>query len=349
MLKAVKRASLGFAKNLGAFHLVGRSRWRHERLLILCYHGISRDDEHLWKPPLYMQRPVFAARMELLNRGGYSVLPLGEAIQRMYSGDLPERSVAITFDDGGFDFYSEAYPILRSYDFPATVYLTTYYNDHQFPIFHLICWYMLWKRQGHSFAMQEVTGSGSVVKLDGGTDLRAIVDELANFARNEDLTAEQKNDLARRLADALDLDYGDLLKRRVLQLMNPGEVKELAEQGVDFQLHTHRHRSPRERDLFHKELRDNRTSMERITGSAPRHFCYPSGRHRPEFLPWLREAGVISATTCDPDLASSTSDPLLLPRLVDVESLSTTEFQGWLTGASSWLPRRTRHRARVDY
>jgi peptidoglycan/xylan/chitin deacetylase (PgdA/CDA1 family) len=348
MLKAAKQFSLAVGKQLGLFRIVGGSRWRRQRLLILCYHGISRDEEHLWKPALYMQRPVFAARMELLKRGGYAVLPLTEAIQRMYSDDLPERSVAITFDDGGFDFYSEAYPILRSYGFPATVYLTTYYSDHQFPVFHLICWYMLWKRRGGAVALRNVTGSSEVVDLTSGNSCKEVVNMLIAFAEKEKLSAEQKNELARKLAHALDLDFDRFLEARLLQLMNPVEVAELANQGVDFQLHTHRHRSPLDKALYQKELSDNRSSIERATGSAPHHFCYPSGRHRREFLPWLREAGVVSATTCDPGLASSTSDPLLLPRLVDVESLSAIEFQGWLTGASSLLPRRQRHRARGD-
>ena len=47
-----------------------------------------------------------------------SVLPLGEALQRLRSGDLPPRSVALTFDDGTYDFFKQAYPLLKSMVFP---------------------------------------------------------------------------------------------------------------------------------------------------------------------------------------------------------------------------------------
>jgi hypothetical protein len=55
----------------------------------------------------------------------------------------------------------------------------------------------------------------------------------------------------------------------------------------------------------------------------------------------LAEAGVISATTCDPGLASQRSTPLLLPRLVDSSFLSPLDVEGWLTGMSAFfMPRK---------
>ena len=77
-----------------------------------------------------------------------------------------------------------------------------------------------------------------------------------------------------------------------------------------------------------------------MTGRSTAHFCYPSGVLNPAFPPWLREAGIASATTCELGLASPSSDPLLLPRLIDVSGLSPLEFEGWVTGISSLLPRR---------
>jgi hypothetical protein len=93
-------------------------------------------------------------------------------------------------------------------------------------------------------------------------------------------------------------------------------------------------------DLFIREIDDNRARLQEITGRQANHFCYPSGNYDLAFLPWLEEAVVVSATTCEMGLASSSSNRLLLPRLVDVTSLSAIEFEGWLTGLSSVLPRR---------
>jgi hypothetical protein len=59
--------------------------------------------------------------------------------------------------------------------------------------------------------------------------------------------------------------------------------------------------------------------------------------YRQEFLPWLTSEGVVSATTCDAGLASARSNPLLLPRLVDISARGKIEFESWLSGVGSLL------------
>ena len=58
------------------------------------------------------------------------------------------------------------------------------------------------------------------------------------------------------------------------------------------------------------------------------------------FLPWLKEEGVVSATTCDPGLADSKSDPLLLPRFIDTPGQPQVMFEAWASGAGHWVSAR---------
>ena len=340
MLKAVKRLSLSALESAGVFALTRESKWRRRRLLVLCYHGIARDDEHLWRPALRMERSIFASRMNELADGGYTVLQLSEALTRLYNETLPPRSVALTFDDGELGFYREAYPVLKSLGFPVTVYLTTYYCHHQFPVFHNICSYLLWKSRHKTSVAIDVMGCSLVLDLRTDRSREEATTAISQYAERKGMSVVEKNRFAEQLAAALDQDYADLLARRMLQLMNPSEVSELAQAGVDFQLHTHRHRSPLDESLYKQEIRDNRIALERMVDIKPRHFCYPSGVYRAEFEPWLTDEDVVSATTCEPGLASIHSRPLSIPRLVDVSSLSAIEFRGWLTGVSALLPRR---------
>jgi peptidoglycan/xylan/chitin deacetylase (PgdA/CDA1 family) len=128
LLKQVKRRTLTVSKRVGLFEVLRRSAWRRNRLTILCYHGVSIGDEHLWNPSYYMSPEAFEGRLRLLREGGYSILLLREAVERLHEGTLPAGCVALTFDDGMYDFYSKVWPLLRAYDIPATVYLTTYYS-----------------------------------------------------------------------------------------------------------------------------------------------------------------------------------------------------------------------------
>ena len=344
MLRQLRRDLLKFLKMLGLFRVIRNSTWRERRLLILCYHGISIEDEHRWRPHLYMRPELLEERLNILKHGGFTVLPLALALQRLYSRDLPPLSIAITFDDGAYDFYKQAYPLIKSVGFPVTVYQTTYYSSRHRPVFHMICSYMLWKHGGI------VPSGGRELGLDMPLDLRTeaarrvVVEALLSKAQKEDLDGQQKDELARRLAKLLGIDYDELLAKRVLQLMDRQEVAELAAQGVDFQLHTHRHRTPNDEASFRKEIVENREILQQMTGSPAVHFCYPSGVYKTPFLAWLEKENVISATTCDPGMATPATHRLLLPRFIDTSNCSALDFESWAVGIRDFMPWRGKHR-----
>jgi peptidoglycan/xylan/chitin deacetylase (PgdA/CDA1 family) len=336
--KQLKRAALRSLKAVGAFRVAQGSGWRRRRLLILAYHGVSLEDEHLWDGSMYLRPELFRARMRMLQQTGATVLPLGEAVERLYADDLPERSVALTFDDGAYDFAARAFPVIREFGFPVTLYLTTFYSGFNRPVFDGFASYLLWKARGARLDLKGLTGEALEFDLSTEGARREAHAALRRFARG--LSAEEKDELLVSVAKRLEVDYEELISKRLLHLLNPSEVRALAEAGVDVQLHTHRHRTPLDRALFRREIEDNRAAIREMTGGEATHFCYPSGVYQAEFLPWLEELGVRSATTCDTGYASRESGRLLLPRLLDVSSLSPIEFEGWLTGVSAALPRR---------
>ena len=317
MKTQIKHAGLRALRSAGVFSIVSRVR-RRDTLLILCYHGISLEDEHLWEPGLYITPETFRRRLEALRALKANVLPLGAALAGLKSGKLPPRSVVLTFDDGFFDFYKYALPALQEFGFPATLYLTTYYCDRRLPIFNLMMSYMLWKR-------------GPRETAQGEPRVREIARIMEDAERNK-WDAAAKDEQARKFAESLGLDYTGMTNSKLFQIMSPDEASECARRGVDIQLHTHRHRTPDDRDLFLREIRDNARRIQELAGSAPTHFCYPSGVTAPQFLPWLKEAGVTSATTCEHGLARSSTDPLMLPRYSDGSSVTDIDFESWLSG-----------------
>jgi peptidoglycan/xylan/chitin deacetylase (PgdA/CDA1 family) len=113
--------------------------------------------------------------------------------------------------------------------------------------------------------------------------------------------------------------------KRILHLMNPDEVAELAAQSVDFQLHTHRHSNPQDAESLSREIRDNRSRIERLTRLPALHFCYPSGHYESALLPWLESERVVSATTCDPALYPQSAPTS--PSLADAQ-VSAAQFRG---------------------
>ena len=337
MRRKIKLTALALLRSAGVFRLVANSSWRRQRLLILCYHGVSLEDEHLWRPQLYVQAELLQKRLEMLRSLDCSVLPLNEGLERLRSRDLPPRSVAITFDDGMHDFYKQAYPLLKKYDLPVTVYQTTYYTSQETPIFNLICSYMLWKRRGQQLTAPRDLGISEAMDLRTELRRHRVVRSLIEFSQRENLSGLQKNELAGRLAAKLGLDYAELAAKRILQLMNAREVAEVGSNGVDVQLHTHRHCTPKDETAFRREITENREKIQALTGRDARHFCYPGGVYQQEFVGWLKKEDVVSATTCDVGLADRHDNPYLLPRLLDTSARSQLEFESWLGGVGSLL------------
>ena len=341
MLPQLKQTLLKSARLTHGDALVARSAWRRHRLLILCYHGVSISDEHRWNPELYVTPERLAARLASLRALDATIVSLDDAVERLGRGTLPPRAVAITFDDGAADFTLRALPVLRAYEAPATVYLTTYYVQHAgLPVWNVAAAYLLWTaRAQRDASLAAVVGGDAAFDLStAGGRMLALSAFRARWA-DEDTRA--KDAAVDALAAALHLDPAQFRAHRQLQLMTPAEVSALPTDLIQVELHTHRHRTPMDQALFRRELVDNAAVIRELTGRTPRHFCYPSGYARREFLPWLREAGVRSATTCAPGLASPRLDPLMLPRLIDTSLTPDETFAGWVTGVAACLPSRT--------
>lgn len=340
LLKAVKKLTLMGARALGLYSGLKQSHWRTQRLLILGYHGISLEDEHLWRPGLFISPEVFASRMEAISRMNCKVLPLDEALNHLQAGSLPPLSVVITFDDGFCDFYSCAYPILKQFGYPATVYQTTYYSLWNKPVFNLICPYLLWKGSGKMIEADPVIGRPGLFDLRTEQGRSSANSEILSFTRSANLSPAERHRLAATLADSVGEDYQKISNKRLLHLMNRSELSQLAREGVDIQLHTHRHRVPRDKNLFFKELADNVNFLKEIGQPQANHFAYPSGEYREECFAWLAEFGVRSATTCNTGLVNSRSNLMCLPRFIDDPQISGLEFEAWLCGLRGILPQQ---------
>ncbi len=93
----------------------------YQAIPILCYHRFGPR-----AAKLNVTGQAFEQQMEFLAKNGYTVVTM-ERLARFLDGKeaLPAKTVAITIDDGYRSTYEIAYPILKKYGFPASVYLYT--------------------------------------------------------------------------------------------------------------------------------------------------------------------------------------------------------------------------------
>lgn len=93
---------------------------------ILIYHSISRNATSKFKP-FTVPPTLFAEQMAYLHRHGFTPITVTRLVHALSQegAALPERTVVLTFDDGFADFFTDAFPILKQYNFTATLYVPT--------------------------------------------------------------------------------------------------------------------------------------------------------------------------------------------------------------------------------
>jgi peptidoglycan/xylan/chitin deacetylase (PgdA/CDA1 family) len=325
-----KTLLLHVVKRLGGFRLA--RRLTANGLRILCYHGIALADEHRFRGRLFMHPHTFEARMKCLTGLGYPIVPLDEAVRRLYAGTLPPAAVVITFDDGWEGACTHALPALRKRGIPVTLYVATYYVDKGTQVFNVTVQYLFWKTKVTRFELPGVTdGIGPCELTDPRQRLRA---QNAVLRHGKSLAgAADRQALLRAVGAALEIDVAELERRGVLKFAAPQAIRALHDAGVDIQLHSHRHNlldgTP---GVLTRELDDNRSALSPLVDASPTHFCYPGGIYTAAMWPTLEALGVESATTCESGFNYADTPRYGLRRILDEEGLTEIEFEAELCG-----------------
>jgi peptidoglycan/xylan/chitin deacetylase (PgdA/CDA1 family) len=283
-------------------------------LRVLCYHGISLRDEHLFRPTLFMRPDTFRRRLETLRALGVPVVSLVDAA----AGRYPDGAVVLTFDDGweGTEIAAE---ILAEFGFPATLYSSTYYSLTGTQVFNVAAAYVLWKTD----AVRIELPSQGVAGTPGDPAFAAILDELDN-----ELSAGERQDLLQELADRAGVRIDGLFT-----YLDFDGLRRVRDAGMDVQLHTHRHRLPADSvSEAVREIEINRKLIEEALGSHARHFCYPSSLVSAGHDAVLRRAGIRTAVVNGGLLNFGDVDPLHIRRLMDSELFDTLRFEAALSG-----------------
>lgn len=333
MRHVLKHFALGVLKACGAFAL--SRRLTRGKVRILCYHGISIGDQHEFEPLLFMRAQTFERRLKALKAQGWRIVDLDTAVRELKSGAIVDDTLVLTIDDGWVSTASEAAPLLHRHGMPATLYVTTYYAERPADVFNVALYYLAWKTR-----LERVTLHTGHAGLDGDYVIKPHWVETArrwiDFG-NGQLSWQQRQELLPKITVALGLDPAEVFAADRFRIMDAAQVQSLSKNGMDIQLHTHRHRLPDESlEALRAEIADNQSRLQQWTGERCEHFCYPSGVYTLQQSEWLKEIGLASSTTCDQGYNDAASHPHRLKRVLDRETWSDLEFEAMLSGVTSW-------------
>lgn len=111
-------------------HSPQQSLSRPEKLIsILCYHHID-----FFKPTIYScSLQSFDQQIKTLTNAGFSFVSLADIENYYYHNKpLPDKSIAITFDDANKSVYTKAYPYLKKKNIPFAVFVYPTIVNHKY-------------------------------------------------------------------------------------------------------------------------------------------------------------------------------------------------------------------------
>lgn len=347
MKTKVKLLVFLLARSLGLFAL--SRRLTASRVRLLCYHGGCLGDESRYNPKLFCSAAMLEQRMKWLRRRGFNLVSLSAATEsaRQDCAARPALTTAITFDDGWYSTASELVPVLAKLNIPSTLYLCTSHYLEGWAVPSVTVRYLIWKS-----GLQSVRLSGLGEDLDG--DVELSTPSLRNLAANRIVKAidasapqrEVKHAMLERLAACLKLPSQALnLASRRFEYMNERELRALARQGCEIELHGHIHNYPAgDTAKFEADLRECSDTIVAAGLPTPGHYCYPSGNFDAAASPVLVRLGVRTGTTCLPGMITraSATQSHYLPRFLDGESIAMVQFEAEMSGFSELIRKLAR-------
>lgn len=274
---------------------------RRPRLFIFTYHRVSEVSGSA--PYLAVPSDVFERHMRFI-KNNFKVVPLSEGVDILSRDTSSGMYAAITFDDGYMDNYLHAFPILKRYRMPATIFLTTDFigKEDLFwwdRVFNVVSQFRL---NGHT--KEDVTDSiNSVLLRRKDSEIESLVSDLeARHLNNKDI--------------------------RPCPMLGWDEARKMRGSGlISFGSHTKTHRNPCLLDDAEvlEELIGSKKKIEKELGAKVNEFCYPYGLFDKRIRGLVSQAGFECARTTSQGPNDRETDRFLL-NYIGVGSLLRTDF-----------------------
>jgi peptidoglycan/xylan/chitin deacetylase (PgdA/CDA1 family)/glycosyltransferase involved in cell wall biosynthesis len=277
---------------------------------ILLYHRVA--DAALDTHGLCVSPAAFRSQLDHL-RQSWHVVPLADLAAAAAAGDLPERAVALTFDDGYLDNLEVAAPMLAEHGLPATFFLTS----EPLPARRSFWWDALERMllaceprvpqvelrvpgRTHSFAI-----GTEAERRQAHEALHVLFKSSAPVVRDEML-----RELARQLAAPPLVDGpSPMIAPEVLRLRDLPQV-EIGAHGAHHLSLPHV-----AAETCHGEVFESRSALERLVGRPVTSFAYPFGDVSPGAVSAVMAAGFRIGVACEDRAVRPRAHPLRLPRL----------------------------------
>ena len=332
MRNGLKKFVILLAKWLG---VIGLLQFIHrEKIVIWMIHGVMDDqDNPSWKPLRpRLSRTKLDDYLRVLSKR-YNFISLSEAVEMLQGRkSMQPYSMVFTFDDGYRNNITHALPILRRYNAPATVFISTGYAGNPRPFWFDRLDYALQHAQvdGREEKVGDVT-----VRLDGSSKeaLRVSFQRLRREAKKQHMSDMDflwdVDQLAGRLEAESDRALSDLQNDDDWSaVMTWEQIEENCDSDITYGSHTadHIRLDLVEESIARDQLLRSNRDVELHTGKPCQAICYPNGNVTDAIVELARTCGYTCGLTCIPGLNGIGDDMMILRRIHMPENVGKTEF-----------------------
>lgn len=273
------------------------------KLIVLMYHGITKNHERLGIEDYgvnHLDYLEFQKQMKYLSKH-YNVISADDLRRNVLEAKpLPKRAVLITFDDGYKNNYTAAFPILKSFEFPAIIFVSPGFISQERPLWVDSIIYSLSKTSKENL---ELRFADKIKSFRIETDAEKIRADKEIFLAllNMDIEARQKaiDSITRQTGCDLSKNFSKYEDYTLIPWEN---LKEMKDNGIYVGSHGQNHlclagltysRIQEEINLSTQEIFDR-------VGEKPLFFAYPWGAsytYNDTVKKALRDKGYICAFT----------------------------------------------------
>lgn len=282
-----------FVGNFGGYRLARHFTARHPR--ILMYHRFSQEPGHGVCSATFEHQVAYIARH-------YNPMTVTGIVRGCFQdGKLPPHTVAITVDDGYYDFYDVAWPILKRYGVPATFYVTTGFIDGK-----LWLWpdQLAWVIDNAPAEFPPFkTSDIQISQSDLPTNRQKIFERLVAYLLG--VADKQKHRFLQSLASHWNLEIPEKPPKNA-RPVTWEQLAEMQSEGLEVGGHTVTHPSLGRvsLDQAREEILGTGEALNKHLGKLPRSFCYPNGMPSDfvaAHVPLVQEAGFTGAVVAFAD------------------------------------------------
>lgn len=308
---------------------------------VLLYHGVSPQiPEGIFNYRKKFISPESFRRQLIWLKGNMRILPLEQLIERWkLQKGLPEKSCAITFDDGYENLHRYAFPILRELAVPATVFATTEFVDQKIPLWVDMLEYAIGNAAKNSIAIK-FNGQETVFSLRTKKERHS-----ADSVIREYLKKCPQKEFIRVLEEIIKTTGKDLrvdLEKSPYGALKWEQIREMKKYHIGFGPHslTHPIFSSIENSRAFREIFQSRKRMTEMINDPLDIFAYPNGQARDfnqNHESMLKDLGFRAALTTIPGVITPSTNPYQIPRFTLDGADDLALFRLTLSGAKNFL------------